>query len=106
MATRDLQLNKQQIINKVVIHKNVPDISTSDVVDVEITRWDSDPMTRGLFAHTTQCIACDCETSDSKLEQLFFAGEATHPLYLGTVHGAYLSGLRAAREIEQSSSAS
>ena len=50
---RDLeQLNKQQIINKVVIQlqKMFPDISTSDVVDVEITRWDSDPMTRGSYS--------------------------------------------------------
>ncbi|MEM7797723.1 MAG: NAD(P)/FAD-dependent oxidoreductase, partial [Chloroflexota bacterium] len=30
---------------------------------------------------------------------LFFAGEATHPFYHGTVHGAYESGVRAAREV-------
>jgi monoamine oxidase len=33
---------------------------------------------------------------------LFFAGEATEGRYFGTVHGAYLSGLRAAKEIAAS----
>ncbi|WP_363079367.1 FAD-dependent oxidoreductase [Leptolyngbya sp. 'hensonii'] len=32
-------------------------------------------------------------------KQDFFAGEATHRQHFGTVHGAYLSGLRAAQEI-------
>ena len=30
----------------------------------------------------------------------FFAGEATHAKYFGTVHGAYLSGIRAANQIK------
>jgi len=32
-------------------------------------------------------------------QQLFFAGEATHPHYYATVHGAYESGVRAAQEV-------
>ena len=108
---RDLEkLNKQQIINKVIqqLQKMFSDISTSDVVDVEITRWDSDSMTRGSYSHIPpDASLSDCETLGKPVgNSLFFAGEATHPLYLGTVHGAYLSGMRAAREIEQSSSAS
>jgi monoamine oxidase len=31
--------------------------------------------------------------------QVFWAGEATHWDYPGTVHGAYLSGLRAAQAL-------
>jgi monoamine oxidase len=31
--------------------------------------------------------------------RVFFAGEATDRKYFGTVHGAYLSGLRVAGEI-------
>ena len=31
--------------------------------------------------------------------RLFFAGEATNRQYFGTVHGAYLSGVRAAKEL-------
>lgn len=33
---------------------------------------------------------------------LLFAGEATHPCYYSTVHGAYLTGIRAAKQILQS----
>ncbi|HEY0146001.1 MAG TPA: FAD-dependent oxidoreductase, partial [Methylovirgula sp.] len=32
-------------------------------------------------------------------ERLFFAGEATHPFFFSTVHGAWESGLRAAHEV-------
>jgi monoamine oxidase len=32
-------------------------------------------------------------------ERLLFAGEATNPEWFGTVHGAYLSGLREADRI-------
>jgi monoamine oxidase len=32
-------------------------------------------------------------------ERLYFAGEHTNRLYRGTVHGAFLSGLEAAKEV-------
>jgi uncharacterized protein with NAD-binding domain and iron-sulfur cluster len=32
-------------------------------------------------------------------KSVFFAGEASNQDYFGTAHGAYLSGLRAAKEI-------
>lgn len=32
-------------------------------------------------------------------DKVFFAGEHTHAEYFSTAHGAYLSGIRAAREI-------
>jgi monoamine oxidase len=34
----------------------------------------------------------------SVAERLFFAGEATHPSFFSTVHGAWESGVRAAHE--------
>jgi monoamine oxidase len=35
-------------------------------------------------------------------DRIFFAGEATSVDHFGTTHGAYLSGLRVAAEIDQS----
>ena len=35
---------------------------------------------------------------------ILFAGEATHAHYFGTVHGAYLSGVREAKRILKQSS--
>jgi monoamine oxidase len=34
--------------------------------------------------------------------RVFFAGEATHRSYPGTVHGAYLSGIREANRVVKS----
>jgi len=46
-----------------------------------ITRWGQDPFSYGAYSFIP-----------------LFAGEATHDRYPATVHGAYLSGDRAARE--------
>jgi monoamine oxidase len=35
-------------------------------------------------------------------DRVFFAGEATHRAYPGTVHGAYLSGIREANRVVKS----
>ena len=69
-----------------------------------VTRWHSDEFSRGSYS----CISPGSSFSDYKMlarpidNRIFFAGEATHAKYLGTVHGAYLSGERAANEIMQS----
>jgi monoamine oxidase len=71
-----------------------------------ITRWHSDEFSRGSYSY----IASGSSFSDYRTlarsidNQIFFAGEATHARYPGTVHGAYLSGERAAKEIMQSMS--
>ena len=65
------------------------------------TRWAMDPLSGGSYSFIP--------TNSSKYEmdelakpidgKLFFAGEATNWHYYGTVHGAYISGYRAAQEI-------
>lgn len=66
-----------------------------------ITRWGSDPFAYGSYS--SPGIGASNEDRDILAEavgeQLFFAGEATIPDYAATVHGAYLSGQRAAAEI-------
>lgn len=72
-----------------------------DPVDHQITRWSSDPYASGSYsfvpagAHPRlrDDLAGDVEG------RIFFAGEATSRDYYATVHGAYLSGLRAARRV-------
>ncbi len=67
-----------------------------------ISRWGSDPFSRGSYAHVVPgSSGADHDVLAERSERLFFAGEATHRKYRGTVHGAYLSGLReAARMLE------
>lgn len=68
---------------------------------VAVTRWASDPFARGAYSF----LGVGAATADRQAlgapvaGRLFFAGEATHPAYPGTVHGAWLSGERAAREV-------
>ncbi|MYB28170.1 MAG: hypothetical protein F4X38_03435 [Acidimicrobiaceae bacterium] len=70
-------------------------------VDVLSTRWGSDPWTRGSYSYLPVGVEFETyrEMSRPVGERLFFAGEATHSRFPSTVHGALLSGRRAARQI-------
>lgn len=79
---------------------------------VERTAWNSDPYTRGSYSYIS--VACDatgslprdlaepiCECivhfdTEVTYPTVLFAGEATHPHFHSTVHGAYESGIREA----------
>ncbi len=71
-----------------------------DPIDFLITRWRADPFARGSYSY----LSVDADFSDRGLlgaaeDRRFFAGEATDPDYPATVHGALISGQRAAAEI-------
>lgn len=69
-----------------------------------ITRWASDPFALGSYTYLRPGgFGEDRDALAAPLEnKLFFAGEATSREYLSTVHGAWLSGKRAAKEILES----
>lgn len=69
---------------------------------VLITRWGKDPFSFGAYSHIPPfASAKDYDTLAKPVgDVLFFAGEATSREYPSTVHGAYLSGVRAAKEIQ------
>ena len=71
-------------------------------VGYQITRWGSDPFTLGSYSFlqvgSTPKMRDDLAANIN--QTIFFAGEATNRLYPGTVHGAYLSGLKAAQDIQ------
>ncbi|KUI43116.1 amine oxidase [Mycobacterium sp. IS-1590] len=66
-----------------------------------VTRWGTDPYSLGAYSF----IAVGSDPDDVSAlgepvgERLLFAGEATNPEFFGTVHGAYLSGIREAERI-------
>ena len=80
------------------------DVSTTGIPDPEawaVTRWRSDPFAGGSYSY----LAVDA-TPDDRMAlaapvagRLFFAGEATSADFPATVHGALLSGARAADEV-------
>jgi monoamine oxidase len=72
-----------------------------------ITRWTGDPYSRGAYSYPrigsprTDITALAAPVG----KRLFFAGEATSLDFPSTVHGAYLSGEREARNIIAAASA-
>ncbi|HLJ80059.1 MAG TPA: FAD-dependent oxidoreductase, partial [Ktedonobacterales bacterium] len=70
-------------------------------IECHITRWGADPFTHGSYSHIPPgASADDYEVLAHPVDnRVFFAGEATARQYSGTVHGAYLSGLREAARI-------
>lgn len=72
-----------------------------DPSGVQITRWASDPF--ALCSYSSPVVGMTRSSRDQLAKpvggKLFFAGEATHPDHPSTVHGALLSGQRAAKEV-------
>ena len=70
-------------------------------VDAVSTRWGADPWTRGSYSYVPVGVEFDTyrDMAHPVGDRLFFAGEATHSRFPSTVHGALLSGRRAARQI-------
>jgi monoamine oxidase len=67
----------------------------------QITRWAADPFARGSYSFNAVGSTPRMRNvlAEPLSQRLFFAGEATHHDHFSTAHGAYLSGLRAAKEV-------
>ncbi len=96
------KLTDREIVNsamdvlKKIYGKNIPNPSK-----YYITRWFSDPYSRGSYSYTS---AGTSHRERQLLAEpvnhcLYFAGEATHSELSATVHGALLSGRREAARI-------
>ncbi|WP_374338870.1 flavin monoamine oxidase family protein [Leeia sp.] len=67
----------------------------------QLTRWGQDPYARGAYSFNK--LGSTPEMRDqlaASSGRLHFAGEATHRDYFATVHGAWLSGVQAARRLQ------
>ena len=65
-----------------------------------ITRWGRDKFARGTYSNVgPEARSDDYDAIARRIGNLHFAGEATCATHPATVHGAYISGLRAAGEI-------
>ncbi|KAK0381259.1 flavin containing amine oxidoreductase [Colletotrichum limetticola] len=68
-----------------------------------VTRWASDRFARGSYSSAgPEMHPDDYDAMSRPIGNLFFAGEHTIGTHPATVHGAYLSGLRAASEVLES----
>ncbi len=81
---------------RTIYGKDVP-----EPVETQVTRWGQDPFAYGTYSFLpVGATEADMKVLAEPVDRVFFAGEATSGGYYGTVHGAYLSGLRAAYEIK------
>ena len=65
-----------------------------------VTRWGQDRFARGTYSYVgAASLPGDYDAMAAAYGNLHFAGEATCATHPATVHGAYISGLRAASEI-------
>lgn len=64
------------------------------------SRWAHDSFARGSYSHALPGQAHQRAVLAAPVEdRIFFAGEATSPHFFSTAHGAYETGVRAAREV-------
>ncbi|CAI4216208.1 unnamed protein product [Parascedosporium putredinis] len=69
-------------------------------LEVTVARWAKDRFSRGSYSSSgPSMLPTDYDTMAKPVGNLYFAGEHTIGTHPATVHGAYLSGLRAAGEV-------
>ncbi len=72
-------------------------------VVMQRSAWANDPLALGSYSGNAVGTTRDHRATLAAPHgvRLFLAGEATEPDYFGTVHGAYLSGIRAAGQVRK-----
>lgn len=95
------QPNEDTVGEIMDIFKTLYGTSIPDPVGSLHSAWHSDPLSRGAYSHVEPGGSnTDFDALGATVgKRLFFAGEATNRQYRATVHGAYLSGLRAAKAV-------
>ena len=80
----------------------------SEIIDFVRTDWGNDPLAQGSYSFNGLGSRPGRDFVNLRGEELFngrmlFAGEHTHCRYFGTVHGAYMSGIDGALELQTDS---
>ena len=91
----------EQLIGEATqVLKSVFGPSIPNPTEAVVTRWGQDQFSRGSYSYTGPNFEPeDYEVMAKSIGNLFFAGEHTCGTHPATVHGAYISGLRAASEV-------
>jgi lysine-specific histone demethylase 1 len=92
--------NDSLVAEATEVLRSVYGSAVPDPIEAVVTRWASDKFARGSYSFAgTDMKADDYDSMARPVGNLFFAGEHTTGTHPATVHGAYLSGLRAASEV-------
>jgi monoamine oxidase len=101
-ATVTESMTDNEIINEIMLHlKSIYGNSIPNPSNFLRTKWGQNINSYGAYSYATNgSTSADFDTlSNAVNNKLFFAGEHTEREYRGTVHGAYLSGIREADKI-------
>jgi len=105
------RINEEKLKVELVedLRKFIPKLPTPSYMHV--SRWKSDPYTRGAYTYIhvgsnpqhlnymSQPLFVNNSHNGASKEKVLFAGEATHPNFYSTIHGAFDSGKREALRI-------
>ncbi|KAK0734112.1 flavin-containing amine oxidoreductase-domain containing protein [Lasiosphaeria miniovina] len=92
--------NDDLVTEATAILRSVFGSKVPEPVETVVTRWASDKFARGSYSSAGPNMkADDYDTMARPVGNLFFAGEHTCGTHPATVHGAYISGLRAASDV-------
>lgn len=101
-ATVTESLTDNQVINEIMLNlKSIYGNSIPNPTNFLRTKWGQNINSFGAYSYPTNgSTSGDFDTLANEVNnKLFFAGEHTERKYRGTVHGAYLSGIREADKI-------
>jgi monoamine oxidase len=95
-------LSDPTVVGGIMDHlRNIYGSSIPYPQDMVRTKWAGNINSFGAYSYATKGISSDAfdTLAGSVAERVFFAGEYTSKAFIGTVHGAYLSGIREAAKI-------
>lgn len=101
-ATVTESMTDNQIINEIMLNlKSIYGNSIPNPTNFLRTKWGQNINSFGAYAYPTNgSTSANFDTLANEINnKIFFAGEHTEREYRGTVHGAYLSGIREADKI-------
>ncbi len=101
-ATITESMTDNQIINEIMLNlKNIYGNNIPNPTNFLRTKWGQNINSYGAYSYPTNgSSSADFNSLANELNnKVFFAGEHTEREYRGTVHGAYLSGIREANKI-------
>ncbi|EON75744.1 hypothetical protein ADIS_3776 [Lunatimonas lonarensis] len=101
-AAASEHLSDSAVVDGIMDHlRNIYGSSIPYPQDMVRTKWAGNTNSFGAYSYAKKGISSDAfdTLAGSVAERVFFAGEHTSKAFRGTVHGAYLSGIREAAKI-------
>lgn len=100
-STVESYTDTQTVTDAMNILKIIYGTSIPNPIGYKLTRWGKNPWSLGSYSFMANgASGADYDALTSPINgRVFFAGEHTNKKYLGTVHGAYLSGIRVSNQV-------